>query len=183
MLDETVRQKIAESYCSHILIALEAGDHGAPFRDFLDNWYAHHVGEGHLTAAGRPIWFNNPCAAKHQSALSKMHFVSKNAAAILAQAKTSRLKFIGLRSQKDQTVRLMVDHAVPISLMCQMMFKDAKIRSVGAIQTFLLHFYRLGVLTYEEDQRLNRLGLQRKMPDNWDKNDIFARYHAAAICC
>lgn len=37
------------------------------------------------------------------------------------------------------------------------------------------------VVTKEEDARLNELGLNSKMPSDWDQKDLWARYHAAGI--
>ena len=37
------------------------------------------------------------------------------------------------------------------------------------------------LITKNEDKILNGLGLQFKMPENWDREDIFARYKNANI--
>lgn len=46
------RAVLAASYLEHIRIALEAGDRGAPFRDFIDNWAALNSGTDHHVSSG-----------------------------------------------------------------------------------------------------------------------------------
>lgn len=181
MLDDDARAKIATSYLSHILIAVDANDRSAPFRDFLDNWYAYENAGGHLTSGGRPVWFNNPCARRHQRALSDMHFVSREAGAILASARDEAGRYADLRNGKDATIRLMVDHAIPLRVLRHMLFDDPALRSIDALRAFLQAHYRLGVLTFDENARLNSLGLVSAMPSDWNGRDVFARYAVAGI--
>jgi hypothetical protein len=181
MMKEEQRRRIAASYLTHILVAIEAGDHAAPFRDFLDNWYAYEVGTGHLTSGGRPIWFNNPGAHRHHAALSRMHFISRGAAEILARSTSDRAGYVEMWTKKDPAHRLMVDHAVPIGVLRRTMFEDEALRSPAAIGAFLGRYFRLGVLTSSEDQTLNRMGLRDTMPADWDRSSVFARYQAADI--
>jgi hypothetical protein len=51
------------------------------------------------------------------------------------------------------------------------------------VELILLKYIGYGgiLITTEEDKTLNSLGLQSKMPENWDKEDIFARYKLADI--
>ncbi len=181
MFTKEARVRIAASYLHHIIIALEAEDRAAPFRDFLDNWYAYETGGGHLTTGGRPIWFNNPCAKRHNGALGAMHFVSRRAAAILADAIAAGSQYAEMRLGKDSAVRLMVDHAIPLRVLRQMMFEDPGLRSPESLQTFLLQNYRLGVVTFEENARLSSLGLVSAMPSDWSGADPLARYVAAGV--
>jgi hypothetical protein len=37
------------------------------------------------------------------------------------------------------------------------------------------------LVTKDEDVRLVKAGLRAKMPDNWDKKDVFARYKVVGI--
>jgi hypothetical protein len=179
-MDDLTRRRLADSYLDHVLIALEARDRGAPFRDFLDNWYAYEVGKGHLTKGGRPIWFNNPCAQTHQEALAAMHFVSRDARAILSQAREEATTFRSLRNERHPSVRLMVDHAVPLRILVRHLFEEEALRSREAIRGYLCDWYRMGVITSSEDARLNAAGLRSAMPQPWD-GSVFARYVAASI--
>lgn len=181
MLTKEARARIAASYLHHIIIALEAEDGAAPFRDFFDNWYAYETGGGHLTTGGRPVWFNNPCAKRHNGALAAMHFVSRQAAAILADASAAGSQYAEMRLSKESAVRLMVDHAIPLRVLRQTMFEDSGLRSPESLQTFLRQNYRLGVVTFEENARLSSLGLVSAMPGDWSGADPFARYAAAGI--
>ena len=54
-------------------------------------------------------------------------------------------------------------------------------RSEENIEEFLNKYYRLGVLTKAEDIRLNDIKLKSDMPQDWDGNDVFARYKKAEI--
>lgn len=176
------RRALATSYLDHLLIAIEAADRGAPFRTFLDNWYAYEVGGGHLTRGGRPIWFNNPCAVTHQAALASMHFRSEAAARVLAQASVDPAAYRRRRAEDGLSVRLMVDHAVPLRVLVQAMFDDPTLRTREALRRHLLDNYRLGVITSEEDAILRHHGLTSAMPNPWCGSP-FARYTHARIAC
>jgi hypothetical protein len=50
------------------------------------------------------------------------------------------------------------------------------------IENILLRFYRLGVLTKDEDDILRLKGLSSKMPMYWDTTEnVFSRYEVAGI--
>ena len=50
------------------------------------------------------------------------------------------------------------------------------------IENILLRFYRLGVLTKDEDDILRLKGLNSKMPASWDLTEsVFSRYEFAGI--
>jgi hypothetical protein len=176
------RALLAASYLDHIAIALAVNDQGAPFRTFIDNWYAFEIGAGHLTKGDRPIWFNNPCAKTHKVALRGMHFQSASAAAVLELAETDPARYLQARA-KDDAVRLMVDHAIPLRVIVQMLLAAAKQEAPTreSIRARLLRWYHLGVITAEEDTRLNRHGLRSAMPKLWDGKDVFARYAEVGI--
>jgi len=179
---ETDHQRIANSYISHILIAIKAGDRAAPFRDFIDNWYAFSATDTHLLTKGsRPRWFNNPNAVTFGKALSAMHFRSKDAENILTLARTSGAEYLARRVRKEASIRLMVDHAVPLLIIRDMLFDPNVTHTEESLHHLLRRSYRLGVITADEDHRLNALHLQSKMPPNWDRSDVFARYRYAGI--
>ncbi|WP_308516158.1 hypothetical protein [Sphingomonas flavescens] len=175
------RALIAESYLDHIAIALKVGDKGAPFRTFIDNWYAFETGTGHLTDGDRPIWFNNPCARTHGPALRAMHFQSLAAAAVLDLATRDGSSYAEQRQAKSTAVRLMVDHAVPLRVIVGLMFEETFEPRSEAISAHLRRWYRLGVITSDEDARLNSHGLRSAMPTSWNGHDVYARYAAAGV--
>ena len=110
-----------------------------------------------------------------------MHYVSRQAASILADASAAGSQYAEMRLGKDSAVRLMVDHAIPLRVLRQTMFEDPGLRSPESLQTFLLQNYRLGVVTFEENARLSSLRLVSAMPSDWSGADPFARYVAAGI--
>lgn len=180
------RVVLAASYLEHIRIALEAGDRGAPFRDFIDNWAAFSSGTDHHVSSGdRPRWFNNPCLRTRQAMLYSLDFRSAATGPLLDYARTSPAEYKARRAAKDQAVRLIVDHAVPIDVMVRMMFGpepgERVEQTAEGIRSYLTRWYRLGLLTADEDARLNRAGLRSAMPHDWDRHSIFARYDAVGI--
>lgn len=79
----------------------------------------------------------------------------------------------GERDEHDKTIRLMADHAVPLSWIAEEL-KDEGLWRRGVLRDFLLHHFRRGVLTKLEDERLNatRVGgtcLKDDMPPAWKR--------------
>lgn len=180
------RAILATSYLEHIRIALEAKDRGAPFRTFIDNWAAFSSGtDHHVTGGDRPKWFNNPCLRTRQAMLYSLDFRSEATEPVLEHARVAPADYQARRAAKDKTVRLVVDHAIPIDVMVRMMFDPEPgqevDRTADAIRDHLARWYRLGLLTPDEDARLNRAGLRSAMPAGWDRHSIFARYDAVGI--
>lgn len=180
------RAALATSYLEHIRIALEAKDRGAPFRTFIDNWAAFSSRtDHHVTGGDRPKWFNNPCLRTRQAMLYSLDFRSEATEPVLEHARVAPADYQARRAAKDKTVRLVVDHAVPIDVMVRMMFDPQAgqevERTVDAIGDHLARWYRLGLLTPAEDAELNRAGLRSAMPAHWDRHSIFARYDAVGI--
>ena len=94
-----------------------------------------------------------------------MHFISKNA-------------LNAINSKSD--TQLVKDHAVPVKIISEML-KQIICPSEASIEKLLQDFYRLGVLTHEEDKTLNQLNLKSNMPNDWDGENVFARYEEANI--
>lgn len=113
--------------------------------------------------------------------LESLDFRSVGAVAIMAHAQNApdeyRLKY----AARDKTVRLIVDHAVPIAVMVDMLFQPGANLTRDGIREHLIKWYHLGLLTHEENTRLNAAGLKSKMPANWNYLDVFARYHSVGI--
>lgn len=157
---------IAHSYVQHIFIAVQAGDRSAPFRTFFDNWFAFQTAGPFLNQNSRPQWFNNPCPDKHGSALKNCHFISSAAARVLG----------GLSS-----TRLVKDHCVPVSVLREIIF-DSHALTTEYVEQLMLRFYRVGVITKEEDDLLTAEGMRSAMPDGWTAGDNpFARYDHVGV--
>lgn len=72
---------------------------------------------------------------------------------------------------------LVYDHSVPFNYLQKELLALAKptAKTVGEV---LNRFGTIALITKEEDDQLNSYGLNRKMPDDWDGIDPFARYKA-----
>lgn len=134
-------------------------------RTFLDEWFAYSVGGPFWNRNGRPRWFDNPKPAQTNEALLKMNFVSDAASRVI---------------HGEIGSRLVKDHSVPISVLAQTA-RRSELNSVEGTVAFFQRYYRVGVLTMDEDLRLSALKLGRSMPVDWDGKDPFARYREAGI--
>lgn len=157
---------LAMSTLRHIQIATEARDRAAPFRTFFDNLHAYRTGGALLSRTGKPLWFNAPCPTRDREALLSAHFVSTEAMRVIA----------GLSHEP-----LVRDHAVPVSVLRELLM-NAHAPTIDLVDGYMRDFYRLGIITRSENERLNAAGLRSKMPEGWTAHDTpFARYEAAAI--
>lgn len=150
-----------DTYLEYLCIYLKDGDKDSGlFRTFVDNWYAYEFGGKLLNRDGRPKWFNNPSPTANKEALMSMHYQSIDAVlAIEGRAES----------------RIVKDHAIPLKVLRNLMMDIAEPNKVS-INDFLHSYYRLGVITKNEDDQLNKLGLRSAMPTNWDRKDWKARY-------
>lgn len=171
MLVEQPADKIAayeKGYLQHLLLFTQhQSSDGHLFRTLVDNWYGYHRAGPFLNSRGRPHWFNNVQGKDHGklgTALAAMDYISEEAA-------------IALRSQAGNLVK---DHAIPIRALRIAMLEERP-SSIEAIREYLLRWYRLGVITQSEHNRLRQLGLVSAMPSDWDERDVFARYLTAGI--
>lgn len=173
---------LADSYLDHIRIAVEANDRGAPFRDFVDNWNAFRLDHDyHRSRSYRPRWFNNPDAAKRLAMLESLDFLSKGAIAVIDHAKLAPTDYQLRYSTRDKSNKLVVDHAVPVSVMVTMLFRPEVDLSRNGVRNHLVRLYRLGLLSHEENRRLDAAGLKSAMPVDWTGEDVFARYRCIGI--
>ena len=173
---------LADSYLDHIRIAVEANDRGAPFRDFFDNWNAFRSDHDHHRGRGdRPRWFNNPDAAKRRAMLESLDFISKGAIAVMDYAKDAPTDYRLRYSARDKSTKLIVDHAVPVSVIVSMLFQPGVDLSRESVRSHLVRRYRLGLLSHGEDGRLDAAKLKSAMPADWDGEDAFARYRRVGI--
>ncbi|GAN80080.1 hypothetical protein Aam_036_002 [Acidocella aminolytica 101 = DSM 11237] len=117
--------------------------------------------------------------------LESLDFISGGAADILSYARQDPDGYDRLYKVRDTNVRLMVDHAVPIGVMADMLFDSASAvvsdLALADISAHLERWYRLGLVSHAENGRLNAAGLASRMPPDWDRVDPFARYQVAGI--
>ena len=59
--------------------------------------------------------------------------------------------------------------------------KDGKLKSELEIKELLNKYWYIATITKDEDKILSQLGFNKKMPDDWDNQNIFARYDKANI--
>lgn len=73
-----------------------------------------------------------------------------------------------------------VEHVVPqMEIVNMLMDMNPLLKS--EVEGVLSNYFRVLLVTKEEHQRLNASGLRSKMPLNWDKEDVWARYKAVGI--
>ena len=94
-----------------------------------------------------------------------MHFVSKSALDVI---------------NNNFKTRLIKEHALPVSVIYELLFQESlKERDV---EEFLINYYRLGVLTFDEDKKLTEAKLKYKMPLEWNKSmNVLYRYKVVGI--
>lgn len=149
----------------HLQTFLRFGEpDGRLVRTFVDSWYAMDRGGPLLEPSGRPLWLNNPDPRKVGPALLACDFVSANALTRIQRGEMGLIK----------------DHAIPVRVLRERLaaLEDTSAESIEAL---LRRFYAVGVITTDEDRRLNSKRLNNKMPAGWDGVSKFARYEAADI--
>ena len=85
--------------------------------------------------------------------------------------------------------RLIVEHAVPIKVLHDLIVGDTALWQFGPLEEFLLANFKRGVLTSDEDALLNQQvvgesrSLRQRMPTGWSVNngDPYARYRAVGL--
>lgn len=113
--------------------------------------------------------------------LDALDFRSVGAAAILEDAARDPATYQRRFAERDREVKLVVDHAVPISVIVAALFAGDVELTRESIGAYLNRWYRLGLLSHHEDASLNAQGLRSAMPVGWDRENPFARYDAAGI--
>ena len=73
-----------------------------------------------------------------------------------------------------------VEHVVPKMEIVNMLM-DMNPLSKLEVGEILDKYFRVLLVTKEEHRKLNASGLRSKMPKNWDKKDVLARYRAVGI--
>jgi|GEM_PF-741396 len=73
-----------------------------------------------------------------------------------------------------------VEHSVPLMEIVRWLMEMNPLTELR-VTNLLKKFYRMRLVTKEENTRLNEGELRSKMPDGWDGKDVYARYRAAKI--
>ena len=87
--------------------------------------------------------------------------------------------------QSGNKSNLIYEHIVPKEKYIQTPIiqsaKDRKLKSEQEIKNILDQFWFIATITKDEDKLLSKLGYNKKMPNDWDNKNIFARYNQANI--
>jgi len=96
-----------------------------------------------------------------------------------------KYKIAKYRSRSSLTIgsgagKLVYDHAIPFLYLQEKLLSSGEI-SRESLRETLDRYTVACIITKEEDKKLNALGLNRKMPKDWDQSDNLARYKYANI--
>ena len=83
---------------------------------------------------------------------------------------------------KTSLKNTIVEHTVPTQVIVNMLLKLKKIEN-KKVKRILKKYWQVMLVTKKEHLKLNskKLDLTYKMPENWNKKDLFARYRLAKI--
>jgi len=162
-MPENPMEKTYLKYIETFLRAKEPNAH--LFRTFVDNWFAYHTGGPFLNSRGRAKWFNNPDPVSERSALLQMHWISQSAQNVL---------------NGKEIVHLVKDHAIPLLVLRNRMFQFEE-WTLNSIRQFLIENYKLGLITIDEDNKINKSGLRQKMPERTADPVWMSRYLSAGL--
>jgi len=73
-----------------------------------------------------------------------------------------------------------VEHVIPTQVIVNMLM-DMKPLTKRKVENRLKKYLHVLVVTKEEHRKLNSSGLRYKMPDDWDRKNIWARYEKVGI--
>ncbi len=73
-----------------------------------------------------------------------------------------------------------VEHVVPQMEIVNMLMDMNPLNKLE-VEKLLKKYFRVLLVTKEEHRRLNASGLRSKMPDDWDRKDIWVRYKFVGI--
>ena len=76
--------------------------------------------------------------------------------------------------------KLIMEHVVPMNVIIDMLLNLEPLNETN-VKKILSKFWKVIRITKSEDLTLNKLGLNRKMPKDWDGKDPLARYKKAKI--
>ena len=83
---------------------------------------------------------------------------------------------------KTSLKNTIVEHTVPTQVIVNMLLKIKKIEN-KKVKRILKKYWQVMLVTKKEHLKLNskKLDLTYRMPENWNKKDLFARYKLAKI--
>lgn len=178
----------ADIRLDRILDFVEKGPNGT-LRTHLDEWAAFEFGGELLTRTGRQRWFNNPCPIRQGPTLLKhMDWFHFEAAEILRRGARGDPAVRKPKSGEPAPFRIIVEHAVPVRVIRELLKEDLRIRTRSSLREFLQHHFRRAVLAKKHDEVLRSTpsgrgaSLVSEMPSGWKAwGDPFARYFHAGL--
>jgi hypothetical protein len=159
-------------------------------RTKLDEWKAFRDRGGLVTRGGRQRWFNNPCPWKEFARLrAHMDWITPSAEGVLALAEQRDPRVRKPKRGEPAPHRLIVEHAVPIKVLHDLIIGNTALWQVERLEVFLLANFKRGLLTSSEDALLNQIvagqsrSLRQRMPTGWsvNDNDPYARYRTVGL--
>jgi len=75
---------------------------------------------------------------------------------------------------------LIADHAIPLSLMLEMVYIGTE-WSKELLAALVRKYSTIVLITRDEDAALLAAGLKKRMPADWDGEDVLARYHHVGL--
>jgi len=110
-----------------------------------------------------------PASGYGKALREPIHFLweKRNGTSKEAAAKYRSLNAIGLKFGQDE---LRYDHAIPFSYVMKEILEVEDL-SLNVLQEILEEKIVVCLITKEEDKKLKKLGLNSKMPENWDGKD------------
>jgi hypothetical protein len=136
----------------------------------------------------KTIFFSNPDVyIGIKEGLNK--FLSNLAIRLRGKYNINTVEYISVNAlniiNKKDVKNLIYEHMVPkeiyIQCPCLDAIKNDRMLTKEEIYELLNKYWYIALITREEDNLLNKLKLRTRMPQNWDKNNIFARYELAKI--
>lgn len=183
MLHKSTLERLATSRLEHVLLALRGGDRAYNIRDVLDPWWCFERGHPFVTirrdGGYADIQFNKPCAWERREVLRRFDGLSIGAARIMEMGEAARIVD---RKKHPPELSLIVDHSVPLSVICKHLWTSPRTWTVEKLRDFLHENFRRSVISHAENDRLNERGLSSRMPDRWRfGDDPFERYAEVGI--
>jgi hypothetical protein len=181
--NRSILDQLAASRLEHVRIALRDGDRAYNIRDVLDPWWCFKRGQPFVTQRRdkgyADIQFNKPCAWDWREVLHQFDGISEGAARISALGQAAQIVD---RKNHPKELSLVVDHSVPLSVICKHLWMSPHSWTVERLAHFLRGTFRRAVISYTEDDLLKSRKLSSRMPDGWQcGDDPFARYREVGI--
>jgi hypothetical protein len=145
-------------------------------RSCAAHWYAFSRDDKRLfNRSGDPLWLNKPDPRNRIERDLLQCFdewISPEAMMLIEKPE--------LFVENDPTKSVIIEHAVPLNVL-RGKLRELDDPNPGAIEACLRQFYAVGVITYEQNQKLDSGKLRSRMPDGWNGVDPYARYREVGI--